>query len=199
MFAGGWAEPIIEQVGQVNPKTREIGGTGSNMSETLHKGRVFSVERRTITEPGDVTVVRDVVVHPGAVVILPIIDDQRLAILHHYRRSVGEELIELPAGTRETGEEPIETAARELEEETGYKCGSIEPFVDFYTTPGFCNEYIHTFVARDLSDGQRLDGTERIRVEIVTWDEVRDAIDANRIRDAKTIAVLGAYLLRNNR
>lgn len=167
------------------------------MAETLIKGRVFSVERREFAEAGGKTVVREVVVHPGAVVILPILDDKRIAILHHFRRATGEELIELPAGTMEPDEKPIETATRELEEETGYKCGTIEPFVDFYTTPGFCNEYIHTFVARDLSEGQRLDSTERIRVEIMTWDDIREAMRTNKIRDAKTLAVLGCYLLRN--
>jgi len=146
------------------------------------------------------TIVRDFVVHPGAVVILPQLDQGRLVLIRNLRRAAEAELWELPAGTMEVGEHPLATARRELEEETGYISGRIEPFIEFFATPGFCTERMHCFVASELTPSkQNLERGEQIRVEIVEADWARRAILDGTIRDGKTIAVLGAYFLKKER
>ena len=168
----------------------------NHTSETLLRSRVFNVERRTYVQPDGSTIVRDVVVHPGAVVILPRLDDNRLVMLRNLRRATGAELWELPAGTMEPGEAPIDTAGRELEEETGYAAREIVPFIEFFATPGFCTEKMHCFIASALTaTRQRLEHGEQIRVEIVDTQWARRAILDGTIQDGKTIAVLGAYFL----
>lgn len=166
------------------------------MHQRLLTTRLFTVEHRVYTPTGGDSVDRDVVVHPGAVVIVPVLDDQRLIMIRNYRYTVECELWELPAGTREPKEEPIETARRELEEETGYRAGTMTPLMEFYTSPGFCTEWMHAFVATDLTHvGQNLQGSERIVVETVAVSQVRRRLLANEFSDGKTIAVLGRYLL----
>ena len=112
-------------------------------------------------------------VHPGAVVVLPLLDDGRIVMIHNFRHTMEEELLELPAGTLAPGEPPIDAARRELSEETGYAAGSVEPFITFYTLPGICTERMHAFIATDLRAGeQRLEPGEQIRVEIVDLEIV---------------------------
>ncbi|MGB2985117.1 MAG: NUDIX hydrolase [Phycisphaerae bacterium] len=148
------------------------------------------------TRPGQEPVSRDVVVHPGAVVILPILDDRHIVMIRNYRYIVESELWELPAGTREPDEEPIETARRELEEEAGYRAGKMVPLMEFYTSPGILTERMYAFVATDLiSVGQNLRGSERIEVEAVDVADVRRRLLGGDFVDGKTIAVLGRYLL----
>ena len=164
--------------------------------QLLSTGR-FTVEQRVHPGPGDEPIVREVVVHPGAVVILPILDEGRIVMIRNHRISVDQELWELPAGTRETGEEPIETARRELEEEAGFRAGRLSPLIEFYTSPGICTELMHAFIATDLSPvGQRLEPGERIVVETLSTAEVRRRFTAGEFRDGKTIAVLGTYFAR---
>lgn len=167
--------------------------------ETILESRVFDVQRRTYDLGDGKTLLREFVVHPGAVVIVPRLDDGRFVMIRNMRRPVDEELLELAAGTCEPSEKPIETAARELEEETGYQAGRIEPFIEFFTSPGFCTERMHSFIATDLkATRQNLQGGERIRVEIIDADRLRKAVFDGSIRDGKTLAVLGAYFLRNS-
>lgn len=167
------------------------------MHETLLQTRIFDVQRRTYAAPDGHAVVRDIVVHPGAVAIIPRLEDGSLVMIHNYRHPVEQELLELPAGTLEPPEEPIQAAARELEEETGYVAGEMEPFMEFFTTPGICTELMRCFIARNLTKTQqRLSPTEQIRVEVVPAERARQAICDGSIRDGKTIAALGAYFLR---
>ena len=141
--------------------------------------------------------VREVVVHPGAVTILPLLDDGRIVLIRNQRLTIGQELLELPAGTLEPGEPPRDCALRELEEETGYRADTISPLCEFYTTPGICTERMWVFVARDLTHTQQnLQGAEQIRVCVLTIDEVRRMLRAGEIEDGMTIAALGTYLLR---
>lgn len=168
------------------------------MHETLLTSRIFDVERRSYEMGDGRPIVRDIIVHPGAVAILPWLDHDRLVMIRNVRHAAGQELLELPAGTLEPNEPPASAARRELEEETGYAAGSIESFIRFYTTPGICTELMHVFVATDLTaTEQRLEPDEQIRVEIVKRDEIRRAICDGSILDGKTIAALGAYFLRN--
>ena len=166
------------------------------MRKQLLSTRLFSVEHRVYTHSGPKEVARDVVVHPGAVVILPILGDRRIVMIRNYRYTVERELWELPAGTLELDEEPVETARRELEEETGYRAERVEPLMEFYTSPGFCTEWMHAFVATGLTQvGQKLQGTERIVSEPMDIEEVRARLLRGEFVDGKTIAVLGRYFL----
>lgn len=170
------------------------------MSETLLNSAKFSVVRRRFEAPGGREVTRDVIVHPGAVAILPWLDEASIVLIHNYRYTVGRELIEVPAGTLEPDEAPAACAARELEEETGYAAGRIEPFGVFYTTPGITDELMHCFVARDLRrTTQRLEGGERIRTEVVPFSTAMDWVRQGRIIDAKTVAILTRFALERSR
>jgi ADP-ribose pyrophosphatase len=151
----------------------------------------FEVQRYTRRADGRSV---DVVVHPGGVVILPVIADGRIALIRNVRLSVGEELLELPAGTLEPGEDVTVCAARELEEETGYRAGRIAPLTWFYTTPGFCDERLYAYIATELTPGSmNLDPTEDIHLAETSLPDALEAIRAGRIIDCKTIAVLLHY------
>jgi ADP-ribose pyrophosphatase len=141
------------------------------------------------------TYVREVIRHPGAVVLLPLIDDDRVVMIANSRPTVGETLLELPAGTREEGETVMQTAARELVEETGYQAGSLSPLHQFYSAPGICDELMHLIVARELTAGDHArEATEEIENRIADREQVKDWIAEGRIRDAKTLVGLYAFL-----
>ena len=166
------------------------------MHETLLRAPKFAVERRRVTKPSGRVVDREVVVHPGAVVILPVLDDGSIVLIRNYRFAVGQTLLELPAGTLEADESPRDCAARELEEETGYRAACIEPLCEFYTSPGILTERMYAFVATGLTEvGQRLDETEEIEVAVHSQDKIRQLLAEGGLHDGKTIAVLGTYLL----
>jgi ADP-ribose pyrophosphatase len=170
------------------------------MGDVLLTTRKFRVERREFSVPGQGVVHRELVVHPGAVLVLPLLGDGNVVLIRNHRYSVGAELLELPAGTLDPGESPETCAARELEEETGYKPGRLEPLCAFYTTPGFTNEFMHAFVATELEQAtQRLDDIEQIRVEVMRLADALDATVDGRIVDAKTIAALQVYYYRVTR
>lgn len=167
------------------------------MHELLLSTSRFNVERRVFAGADERSVTREVVVHPGAVVILPIIDTRRIVMIRNYRYSVEEELWELPAGTAEPDESPIETARRELEEEAGYRAVTMTPLTEFLTSPGVSTERMFAFTATDLQlVGQRLEHGERIVVEVVELERVRRWLINGELRDGKTIAVLGTYFAR---
>ena len=162
---------------------------------TVHRpyqGRLLAVE---VVRRGAVT--REVVRHPGAVLIVPCLDGDRLALVLNYRVAVNQRLWELPAGTLEPGEPPEIAAGRELEEETGYRASVIAHLGDFYTSPGFCDELMRVFTADGLKFvGQRLEPHEDIEVGVVTVDEAMAMIDDGRIIDGKTIAALYLWMRR---
>lgn len=168
-----------------------------NRRETTLTTRLFRVEHQWYSAPDGSTFERDVVIHPGAVVILPVLDDGRIVLIRNYRTSVGKELIELPAGTREPDEQPIETARRELAEETGYQAQRMEPLMTFFASPGVLNERMHAFVATALSPaaGAAPEAHEYITPMAESLDAIKSMMVTGAIEDAKTLAVLGVYLL----
>jgi ADP-ribose pyrophosphatase len=162
--------------------------------ELLFQGLIFRVERLMQPGPDGKEHPREIVRHPGGVVILPVLSDGRVCLLENYRTAVQERLIELPAGTREPGEEPEVTARRELAEETGYRAGRIELLATFCMSPGILDEKMFFYLATDLEPGpMALEGGEDIRVRLATWEEALDLCRQNRIRDAKTLAGLLFY------
>jgi ADP-ribose pyrophosphatase len=134
---------------------------------------------------------REIVVHPGAVVIVPMLDDKTVLLIKNYRYTVGRYLLEIPAGTLEKGEPPLNCAGRELQEETGYLAKKLKPIASFYASPGILTEKMHLFVAYDLTQTiQDLDESEDIEVVPTNWDDAIDMIRSGQIEDSKTIAAL---------
>ena len=165
-------------------------------SNILFHGRRFRVERAIQEMPDGSRHVREVVRHPGAVVILPLLEDGRVCFVRNYRVAVGESLIELPAGTLEPDEDPAETALRELAEETGYRAGRLEPLITFCMSPGILDERMHLFLAESLKPGPTaLEAGEDIQPLICAWPEALEMVRRGEIRDAKTLVGLLYYRL----
>jgi len=159
----------------------------------MFDSRRFRVERWPFEHDG-VAHVHDIVVHPGAAVILPLLPGERVVLIHNYRPAAGGELLELPAGTLDAGESPLECARRELAEETGYRAGRITPLVTFYSSPGILTELMHAFLAEDLTSGPTAhEAGEIIRVEVLDLSTALQAIEAGRITDGKTAMTLLYY------
>ena len=160
----------------------------------LLKTRRFEVVEAAYAGPTGEEVRRQWLRHPGAVVILPLLPGDRVCLIHNFRVAVGQTLVELPAGTLDPGEDPLETAGRELIEETGYRAGKLRKIHEFFMSPGILNECMHVVLAEDLTPGPAArEPGEEIENLVVDWDEaVRMACDG-RIRDAKSIAALLAY------
>lgn len=134
---------------------------------------------------------REFVVHPGGVSILARPTPDEILLVEQYRYPTGETLLELPAGTLEPDEEPLATAHRELEEETGYRAESMTLRASYYSTPGFTNELMYLYEAKDLTFvGQRLEDDEAIEVVRVGNDRAMEWLRSGRIRDAKTLVGL---------
>lgn len=137
---------------------------------------------------------REVVAHPGAVVILPFLTKDRILLIRNRRYSIGQTLIELPAGTLERNENPMNCAGRELLEETGYLAGRIESLGTFYTSPGILSEKMYAYAAYDLVEKQpELEDGEEIELLSSTLDEAVAMIGKGEIADGKTIATLLMY------
>lgn len=154
----------------------------------------FRVVRVTRQLPNGGTKTREVVRHPGAVVILPMVDDRHVCLIKNFRVSVNETLVELPAGTLEPNEPPINTAARELIEETGYRAEQLKFLHAFYLSPGVLDEKMHLFVATglQLGDAAREHG-EEIENLVVPYEQAIELIFNGTIKDAKSIASLLYY------
>ena len=159
--------------------------------DVVYSGRKIQVAIDTSPGRDGVPVRRDVVIHPGAVAILPLLDGGRLCLLRNWRPNVGETLWEIPAGTLEPGE-PIEAAAaRELAEETGYTAGQLEKVAEFFPSPGVLTEKTHLFVARNLTPGtMHPEAGEQLEPQIVPWTQALAWTMDGTIRDAKTLVAL---------
>ncbi|MFT3923694.1 MAG: NUDIX hydrolase [Myxococcales bacterium] len=163
----------------------------SRPPEILVQGKRFRVERREVPRSDGGSELREVIVHPGSVILLPLLSDDRLLLIRNRRFTLNRTLWELPAGTLEPGERPEVCAPRELEEETGHRAGVLEHLFDFYPAPGVSDERMYAFVARDLvRTAQHLDPTEQIEVHERSLQEVLRMIREREIEDAKTIATV---------
>ena len=159
--------------------------------EIVHTGRKIKVAIDTNTNANGETIRRDMILHPGAVVILPVIDRDHICLLRNYRFVIGETLWEVPAGTLEPGEPTERAAERELLEETGYSAKSWRNLGYFYASPGVLDEKLHIFVAQDLTPGPaKPEADEELEPKTVTWnDALRMAMDGT-IKDAKTVTAI---------
>ncbi|HEO8418786.1 NUDIX domain-containing protein [Niallia sp. FSL W8-0635] len=159
-------------------------------TEHIFSGRIIQVQVDEVELPNGKTSTRELVKHPGAVAVIAITDDNKLVMVEQYRKPLEKVIVEIPAGKLEKGEEPALCARRELEEETGYDCESLELVSSFYTSPGFADEIIHVYVAKGLTKKENaagLDEDEFVNVLEITLDEALEYIKEQRIFDAKTI------------
>ena len=160
------------------------------------KGQIVDFYADTMQLPDGKTAVWDYIEHrKGAAAALAVLPDGKLLMVKQYRNALERYTLEIPAGARSTKEEPFEVcAARELEEETGYRCGSLEHLISIRTTVAFCNEQIEVFVARDLRPTrQHLDPDEYVELKAHSLEELCQWIYQGRIQDSKTVAAIMAY------
>lgn len=163
--------------------------------ESAYQGKMFNVAKVTLQNGEGKQIVRDVVEHPGAACIIPMIDKETVLLVEQWRIGAKRPLWEIPAGGLDPGEDPLACAARELEEETGFKAGKLEHLFTMYPSPGILDEKMHIFIATELTKGeQNLDDDEEIVMKNFTFRDLRVQLKANNIKDGKTIAALG-YLM----
>lgn len=166
--------------------------------ELKHKGAIVDFYSDTMLLPNGHTAEWDFIYHKGAAAVVPVRDDGKILMVRQYRNALERDTLEIPAGAVNFVEEPkIECAARELEEETGYRSENLELLINVNTTVAFCNEFIGIFVARDLIPSkQHLDEDEFLNVEAYDLDELIGMILRQEITDSKTMAALMAYKVK---
>lgn len=167
-------------------------------SQRIYDGRVVNLRVDTIEVSSGRNVRREVVEHPGAVVVLPLDGEGRIMWVRQYRYAIDEDLLELPAGTLEENEGPEVCAAREVAEETGFAPGRLEPLGRFYSAPGFCTEYMYAYLASELQPASEAHADEDEDIEVVPLavDDSVARVLSGEIQDAKSIAALFLYLQR---
>ena len=157
-------------------------------TKTVYKGIVVDVTHDVVKLSNGNLSKREVVVHPGGVGIVPLTDDNKVIMVRQYRYCLEEEMIEIPAGKLEYGEDPFECAVRELSEETGCTAGRFVELGKIYPSVGFCKETLYLYLALDLKRGEmHLDDNELLSIEEVDIDELIDQINSNKMCDAKSI------------
>lgn len=157
----------------------------------VYHGRKFDVWVETAATLSGVPIVREVVRHPGSVVILPWVDNEQICLIRNHRVSVGETLLELPAGTLEPGETPLKAAQRELAEETGFTARSWRRLQRFYPSPGITSEVMHLFVAHDLMPGSAQPQVDEVLAPcVVAWSQVISWLRDGAINDGKTLLAI---------
>lgn len=156
--------------------------------EEIYRGKVVSLCVDTIRLPTGATAIREVVHHPGGVVAIPVLDDGRLVLIRQFRYPLQRYILEFPAGKLDINLPPLETIAREVEEETGYRASELIHETSIYTSPGIIDEVVHLFTARGLvATNQSLEAGEHITVEACTPGDCLRMIERGEISDAKTI------------
>ncbi|EOZ4064706.1 NUDIX hydrolase [Staphylococcus pseudintermedius] len=167
--------------------------------ESIYKGKFIEVEKHKVSLPNNETAYREVVKHNGAVAICALTPDQQVILVKQYRKALEQELLEIPAGKLEPGEDRESAAMRELEEETGYKAKKLTLIGEVYGTPGFSNEKISVYFADNLVEGKvNLDEDEFVEKVLYSLDDVKKAVEARTIEDAKTFIAFQHLLLHYN-
>lgn len=167
------------------------------MKQPIYKGKILDLSIETVRLPNGATADMELIAHPGAAAVVPFTDDRTVIMIRQYRHAVGGVIYEIPAGTLRPGEDPRDCARREVEEEIGYKVGTLEPLVSFLTTPGFTNEIIHMFCGKDLTPGtQNLGADEVLEIIELPLARAMTLIKDGTINDAKTIIGLQTVYLK---
>ncbi len=160
-------------------------------SRRIYEGRIINLRIDTVVLPDGKQTKREIVEHPGAVAIVPQLDNGDIVLLKQFRKAVEKELLEIPAGTLGEDESPRLCANRELVEETGYKASRLTRLSSFYLAPGYSTELLHVYLATSLTSGERkLESDEFIEVTSVSLEDALHWIDTGKIRDAKSISAL---------
>jgi ADP-ribose diphosphatase len=163
-------------------------------SEEIYKGPVFGVRRDEVLEPGGLRAIREVITHPGSVVVLPVLPDGRILLIRQYRHATRHYLWELVAGRIDAGENVRQAAERELIEETGYRAKRLRLFLDVFPTPGFLEERMYILLAEKLTAGAaQPEEDEKIMAKAFAPATLEGMIRRNVLRDAKSIAGLLYY------
>ena len=180
----------------VSPKSGEKTSAKLNETKTIYKGRVFTLALDNITLPNGVVTEIDIIRHPGASAMVPMLNKNTVLLIKQYRYAAGGFIWEIPAGTLNPGESPLECAKRELIEETGYSADKLEKLTEIVPVPGYSDERIHIFLATDLKKAvQNLDRDEMLNVHEVKMNAAFEMIAKGEIIDSKTIS--GLYLVDN--
>lgn len=162
--------------------------------ESIYEGKILDLSLTRFKSPTRGEVDIEIVHHNGGAAALPVFEDGTIALVRQWRYAVGKHLIEIPAGRIETGHTPEATAARELEEELGYRSNRLEKLAAFFVAPGYCEEMIHVYLATELVEtSQNFDDDEDIEIVRLTLDEAMGKIESGEIEDAKTIIALLKY------
>jgi ADP-ribose pyrophosphatase len=164
-------------------------------SSTVYEGPVFGIRRDEVIEPSGVRAIREVITHPGSVVVLPVLPDRRILLIRQYRHATRQYLLELVAGRMDPGETPKVAAARELLEETGYRAKRLRVFLDVFPTPGFLEERMYILLAEGLTAGKaQPEEDEKIVSHAYNRKQLEEMIRTGKLRDAKSIAGILYYL-----
>jgi ADP-ribose pyrophosphatase len=163
-------------------------------SRMVYEGRVFGVRRDEVVEPNGLRATREMITHPGSVVILPVLDDGRIVLIRQYRYAARQYLWELVAGRIDEGETVKAAAARELREETGYRATRYSVFLEVFPTPGFLEERMYLLLAEGLTKGAaQPEADEKIFSHVFTVDQLKQMMKRRKLRDGKSIAGLLYY------
>jgi len=165
-------------------------------SKYVFRGKLLNFRVDEVSLNSDGRVKREIVEHPGSVAVVPILDKNKVVLIEQYRYAVGHKILELPAGTMNGRESPLECAKRELLEETGYKARSFKRLGSIYLAPGYCNELIRVYLAKNLQyKGQMAEEDEEIKVVPLSLKDALHEVLNRRFYDAKTIC--GLHLAMN--
>lgn len=165
--------------------------TDTDATRTIYRGRKIDLALKTIRLADGSETTREVVLHRGAVALVPFIDRDHVCLVNNYRYSIDRELLEVPAGTIDPDESPDETAIRELREETGYDARSVRRIADWFVSPGVMNERMYLYVCEDLTLGEtEHQPDERLTPVILPWEDAVRRVLTGEIVDAKTIVAI---------
>jgi ADP-ribose pyrophosphatase len=166
------------------------------MVRNIYTGKVVTLNVDTVQLPNGVTIDLETIRHPGAAAVVPMKDDGTVVLIRQFRHAAGGFIYEVPAGKLSPGEEPLHCAARELEEEVGYRASSFELLSSIFTAPGFADEVIHVYKATGLTPGrQQLDRDEVLEIVEMPLEQAIERIQDGTIRDGKTIVGLQAVYI----
>jgi len=178
------------------PRSRRKGARRAKVvnSEILYQGRVFTLKRDRVIEPSGIEATREIVAHPGSVVVLPLLPDGRIVLIRQYRHAAGQYLWELVAGHKDPGESFVAGAHRELQEETGYTARRVRKLLEVFPSPGLLGEKMEIFLADGLTKGKaRPEDDEKITQRVLTLREAERWIHTGRIRDSKSVSGILYY------